>query len=337
MHTSKALLLTQSNICYMATTAAATESGTPAVAKAETVAESMDQRRTFASVDEAATYLNTCAERFTDFDTVAPLVARGMDEEGNFDPAIYTEGMRVLVAVLKNRVKDDKGNALPSTVKAIVVCPIPSRELILANEAATAWLDSVLDKELNHIAVRALRNADDVTTVADQIPQTLESYISSSRETGGIMETFDNLFKSIIAALAAKSPAWAKARLIKTELKKAMESAAYASEYYPALEDRGDKPSLFVMALQFGQRIAKEKGLDPAIFDKWLATRDAKTLKQTAEDSEDFDLDDLELKEEEVATPATDTADDVGIEPAPDATEEEVTEENTTPDTTTTE
>ena len=299
----------------MATQANSTAAATPAVKKAETVAESMDQRQTFNSVEDAANYLNLRAEKFSDFDTVAPLVTRGMDEEGNFDPEIYTEGMRVLVAVLKNRVKDEKGNALPSTVKAIVVCPIPSRELILSNAAATSWLDSVLDKELNHIAVRALRAADDVTTVADQIPMTLESYITSQRESGGIMETFDNLYKSIISAIGVRSPAWLKARLIKTELKKAMESKAYASEYYPILEDRGDKPSLFSMALQFGARIAKEKGMDPAIFDKWLATRDAKTLKETTGTDEDFDLDDLELVEEKTAEPAT-------VEETPDAAAE---------------
>lgn len=279
-----------------------TDAAKAEAAKAATVAESMDQRRTFATVDDAAAYLNNCAEKFTDFDSV-PLVARGMGEDGNFDPAIYTGDMRVLVAVLKNRTKDDKGNALPSTVKAIVVAPIPTLDALLASDAGKIWLESVTDKELNHIAVRALRAADDVTTVADQVPQTLESYITSQRESGGIMETFDNLYKSIIAALAAKSPAWAKARLIKTELKKAMESAAYASEYYPALEDRGDKPSLFVMALQFGQRVAKETGADPAIFDKWLANRDAKTLKQTG-DEEDFDLDDITLPTDAEATPA---------------------------------
>lgn len=287
---------------------------TPAPApKAETVAESMDQRRTFDTVDEAVAYLNLCSTKFIDFETAAPLVTRGMDEEGNFDPAVYTPDMRVLVAVLKNRVRDDKGNALPSTVKAIIVAPIPSLDALIASEAGKSWLDSIVDKELNHIAVRALRQADDVTLVADQIPQTLESYITSQRETGGIMETFDNLFKPIIAALAAKSPAWSKARLIKTELKKAMESQAYAAEYYPALEDRGDKPSMFVMALQFGAKIAKDKGLDPAIFDKWLATRDAKTLKATTEGDDDFELDDIEIPVEAPAADAAKTPGDNGF------------------------
>ena len=294
----------------------ATPSAAAPAKKAETVAESMAQRAIFATPDDAAAYLNTSSERFADFDSV-PFVARGMDDEGNFDPAVYTDGMRVMVSVLKNRQTDAKGEALPSTVKAIVVTPVPSLDSILANAAAKDWLSGVIDKELNHIAVRALRTADDVSTVADQMPTTLEGYISSKRESGGIMETFDSLFKSIIAVLAKKSPAWAKARLIKTELKKAMESKGYATEYYPALEDRGTQPSLFVMGMQFGQRIAKEQGLDPAIFDRWLATRDAKTLKADAAIAgDDFDLDDLSLDDAVDASAATDSVADASPEAA---------------------
>lgn len=313
MRNMTALLASTGLACMMAAEAGEPVSGaavaTPAAdapKKAETVAESMLQRRVFDTADSAAAYLNTCAEQYSDFDSpTAPLVARGLDDEGNFDPAIYVPGqMRVLVAVLKNRTKDDKGNALPSTVKAIVVAPIPSLNALLNSDSGKVWLDSIVDKELNHIAVRALRQADDVASVADQIPTTLEGYTTSQRESGGIMETFDLLFKQIIAALAAKSPAWAKRRLIKTELKKAMESKAYAADYYPELEDRGDKPSLFVMALQAGQKVATQKGLDPAIFDKWLATRNDKTLKAVTDESDDFDLDDLDLTD----APAADAA-----------------------------
>jgi hypothetical protein len=158
-----------------------------------------------------------------------------------------------------------------------------------------------VDKELNHVAVRLLRTADDMETVKDQMPLTIADYITSSREsTGGIMETFNTLFKGIIAAVAAKSPIWAKARLTKNELKKAFESKAYALEYYSKLEDRGDKPSLFVMALGLGKNEAEKRGLDPAIFDKWLATRDEKPLntKSDDDDADDFDLEDLAFVEE---------------------------------------
>jgi hypothetical protein len=293
----------------MATAAAEVASqpaATPAkVAKPKTVIENMDSRRMFDSIDDTLAYLNQSGETLSDFANHPQIingltmVGEGDDATPTLDPAVYGPGMRAMVAVLANR--GVKGQ--PSTVKAIVVTPAPSFDMILADENARKWAERIIDKELNHVAVRALRNADDPESVQDQMPLTLADYISSSRESsGGIMETFNTMFKGIIASVAAKSPNWAKARLTKNELKKAFESKAYALEYYPQLEDRDDKPSLFVMALQLGEREAKKQGLDPAIFAKWLETRDAKELTvATNEESDDFDLDDLAF---EVETPA---------------------------------
>ena len=265
--------------------------------KAKTVAEDMTARRKFPNAVEAIAYLSNCAATLTDFDDQV-FATQGVsnDDEGNlvFDPAIYTPGMDVMISKLANREKGGK-----STIKAVVITAAPSLDSILSavpvNPSVREWLEKIVDKELNHVAVRQLRTAADVTTVADQMPTTLEAYISSGREsTGGIMETFNELFKDLIAAFAKRSPAWQKARLTKGELKKALESKAYALEYYPTLEDRADKDSLFVMALQLGINAAKKKGLDPAIFDRWLETRDAKAFDIEEEEEEDFDLDDLE-------------------------------------------
>lgn len=302
-----------------ATTTAATES------KPKTVIKNMDSRRMFADGTSALAYLNKSGEDFTDFESIPQIVnGVGIEGEGDdahpvFDPEIYTDSMRVMVAVLASR--GEKGQE--STAKAIVVTPAPTLDALLADAAAKAWVEKIIDKELNHVAVRALRNAEDVESVQDQMPLTIADYISSSREsTGGIMETFSTLFKGIITSIAAKSPAWAKARLIKSELKKAFESAAYAKEYYPTLEDRGDKPSLFVMGLQLGVREATKQGLDPAIFNRWLETRNAKALKTTTdEDDDDFDLDDVAFESDDEAKPTDDTA-----APAPEATDSTVTE-----------
>jgi hypothetical protein len=293
---------------------------TPAT-KAKTIANDMDARQVFANADLAASYLTTVST-YEGFEET-PKVIQGFDPDtGLFDPAVYTDDMRVLVAVLKNREKNEKGEALPSSIKAIVVTPVPSLESILANDAAKVWLNGILDKELNHVAVRALRQADDVDSVSDQMPTTLESYISSKRETGGIMESFDSTFKLINSTLAKKSPVWAKQRLIKTDLKKAMESKAFASEYFPTLEDRparkdGGDGSIFVIAIGLGKALCEKQGLDPAIFDKWLESRNAKTLKDATANEEEFDLEDLEIEDEaEVApTPATESTEVEG-EPA---------------------
>jgi hypothetical protein len=249
-------------------------------AKAKTVADDMDSRRIFNNAEEASNYLNACAESFSDFGTI-PLASAGIDDEGNFDPEIYTDSMQVMVATLR---KQKEG------VKAIVVAPVPSLESLLSDDSGTDWVKKIIQKELNHVAVRALRDVSDVSTVLDQIPTTRGAYISAARDSGGILETFNELYKQINATMGAKLAVWNKARLVKSDLKKAMESKGYAEEFYPSLENRGDKPSLFELALQVGIGAAKKKGLDPTIFERWLETRNEKTFTASEEEEDDFDV-----------------------------------------------
>lgn len=286
-------------------TPAADAAATAAAAKPKTVAEDMAPRRIFPNIAEAVAYLKATATAIPDFKEQT-IAAPKMDENGNFDSATYGEGVAVMVALLRNRQK----------VKAIVVAPIPTLDQLLANEAGKAWVDRIIAKELNHVAVRHLREAEDVTTVVDQIPTTMDAYITSQRDGGGgIMETFDELYKLINATLSAKLPVWNKARFIKSELKKSLESKGYASEYSPQLEDyKGE--SLFVTALNLGINAAKRKGLDPTIFERWLATRDAKAfVPGETDDDDELDLDSLTdslladaAKADEPTTPAPDGA-----------------------------
>jgi hypothetical protein len=250
--------------------------------KVKTVAEDMDSRRIFANVAEVTAYLGSAAQDFSDFGSQT-FAAPGVDGNGNFDPEVYTDSMDIMVGLLRNKSK----------VKAVVVAPIPKidRLLGLDADAYTAipatnrnWIEKILHKEMAHVAVRALREAEDVSTVIDQMPTTVEGYLEPGRGDSGIMEAFSELYKQINSTLAAKIPVWAKARLIKSELKKALESRAYAAEYYPSLEDYKGQ-SLFVAALNLGIGAAKRKGLDPTIFQRWLDTRDQATL--TASDDED--------------------------------------------------
>lgn len=296
---------------------------TPAAEKAKTVAENMSARRVFESIDAAVEYLQATAAAIPDFNSIVEaggLAAVGMGEDGNFDPAIYGEGMEPMVAVLR---KQGKG------VKAIVVAPIPTLDSLLSDDAGRDWVQRIIHKELNHVAVRHLRDSEDVSSVVDQMPTTREGYITSSREAGGgIMETFDELQKQISATLAAKFVPWQKQRLIKTELRKALESKGYALEYYSNLEDyKGE--SLFALALKLGVSAAKRKGLDPTIFERWAATRDAKAFSVTDEDEDDFDLDSLtdSLLESGDEAPAPEAEAAEGETPAAD--EAEAVEEET--------
>lgn len=262
-------------------------------AKALTVAGDMSSREVFATLADAQQYLEASSNRFTDWaDQILVAPALLTDEEGNatgFDPEVYDSGeMEVMVATLKNK-GSDKG---ASTLKAVVVAPIPTLATLLGTDAGTAFVTEIVRKELNHRAVRALRVVEDVTTVADQIPYTVDGYISSSRESSGILESYNELYKTINATLGQARPIWAKMKLNKTELRKALESRAYALEYYVALED-GRDGSLFEAALKLGINAAKRSGIDPTIFERWLNSRNEKALQIEDEDEDELDLDAL--------------------------------------------
>lgn len=301
----------------------ATPAETPAEKdKRKTTMEGMTGYRSFDSTDEATAYLEKCGGDFTDF-AEQPFVMNGINQEsGEYDPAIYTDDMRVRVAVLKNVPRTINGKKEPTTIKAIVVTPVPTLDSLLSDDAGRAWVQKVIDKELNHVAVRPLRDSDNLEAAMAQMPTTRAGFIESSRDVGGIMDTFNELYKTINDKMGEKAGIWAKARLIKSDLKKAMESTPYATEYFPALEDRGEgKDSLFVVALKFGQALAKHRGMDSAIFDKWLATRDAQTLKATEseDDGDDLSLDDLVADLTSEDSTAAETTEPKADEPAPNA------------------
>jgi len=310
------LFTSASTLALCSVAAEGAESGsttttTTETAKPKTTLEGMTGYRTFADTDEATAYLAKCNEDFSDFAN-QPFAMIGVDESGAFRPDIYTPEMRVRVAVLRNVPRTVGGKREPTTIKAIVVTPVPTLESLMSDEAGMAFVQKVIDKELNHIAVRPLRDAENLETAMEQVPTTRSGFIESNRDSGGIMDTFNELYKVINDTLSKSIPLWSKARLIKAEMKKAMESKAYALEYYPALEDRGSdnngkaKDSLFVLALQFGLKLAKGKGMDAAIFEKWLATRDQQTLATTTtDDDDDISLDDLVA---DLGEPAADDA-----------------------------
>lgn len=266
-------------------TTTATAAAAAAKSSVKTVADDMDSRRIFDNVTEAQAYITAMTTTISDFGEQV-FATRGINDKGEFDPAIYTDSMQVMVALLR---KAKEG------VKAIVVTPVPSLASLLADDAGTDWVKRIIEKELNHVAVRALREATDISTVVDQMPTTREGYISSARgEGGGILESFNELYKQISAALSAKVPVWAKFKLPKVELKLAMQSKGYATEFYPALENRGEgKDSLFVAALKLGVAGAKKKGLDSTIFERWLETRDAQAFASQDADDETFDFDSM--------------------------------------------
>lgn len=273
---------------------APTEPAAAAAPKILTVIDDMQNRMLFDTVDDAGAYLAKCQTDFADFNSY-PFAGVGIDEEG-FDPEIYTADMRVAVAILTQRGEGSQ----PSTVKAIVVYPSPTIAAIMGTATGSDWLTGILEKEINHVAVRQLRKADDADAIADAIqtmPTTVEAYTTSGREsTGGILATFNDLWQLIKKGISAKSSPFRLANLSKKELRKSLESSAYAMAVYPKLEDRtnkrGEPESLFVIAATYGQLLAKGKGLDTTVFDRCLSQRDEKVIDVAADDDDDeFDFD----------------------------------------------
>lgn len=287
---------------------AAANTESKAADKAKTVIDDMAARRVFADAESFGAYLTKCATEYADFASY-PIAAPGLSEDGTLDPEIYTDAMNIAVAVLTQR--GDGPNS--SSVKAIVIYPSPKLDAILSDAPAREWLEGIIAKEINHVAVRQLRKAENIADVTDQMPTSLADYVTSNRESaGGILQSYEDLWKPIKKAVGSKFRAFALQNLSKKELRRGMESASYAKETYPTLEDRGNNksgaanPSLFVLAAQLGIVQAKKLGLDPAIFERWLENRNDKVIEIT-EDEDDISLDDLTAAfttEEAPATPA---------------------------------
>lgn len=300
-----------------ATLAASTAlaSGTVEAPKPKTVIDDMDSRRLFDSAEDAAAYLALCQADFTDFASypIAPVGVSANEDTGEieFDPEIYTEQMQIAVAVLTQRGEGPNS----STVKAIVIYPSPKPDALMESAEGQAWVAALVAKEANHVAVRQLRKAEDGDAIADAIgtmPTTLADYTTSGREsTGGILETFNDLWQVIKKAIGERSKAFALANLSKKELRKAMESASYAAAVYPTLETRknkkGEPESFFQIAALFGQTLAKQGGKDSTIFDRMLQTRTEKKIDvATDDDEQDFDFEAMAAKvNAKAAEPAT--------------------------------
>lgn len=256
---------------------------------AKTVAD-IDSRRTFKTVDEALAYIGEIGEYVGFGDLQQAIVGAVADDDGNvtLDPAIYDDSMEIAVAIVSEKVAGAKMKPI-----ALAVYPTPSTDAVLATDEGKAWIAKLVEKEANLVAMRALRKSDNIEESAAAMPTTIASYITPSREAAtGILATYEAVWKDIKQLMAKKSRAWAIANFSKKELRRALESASYASGTYPKVEKGGGESSLFVFAIGLGQLLAKKADLDPAFFDNALAKRNEHVINIDDEDGE-LTLDDL--------------------------------------------
>lgn len=256
---------------------------------AKTVAD-IDSRKTFETVDDALAYIEEIGD-YTGFaDLQQAIVGAIADDEGNvtLDPAIYDESMQVAVAIVSEKVAGAKMKPI-----ALAVYPTPAPDAVLASDEGMAWVAKLIEKEANLVAMRALRKSDNIEESAAAMPTTIASYITPSREAAtGILATYEAVWKDVKQLMAKKSRAWAIANFSKKELRRALESASYASGTYPKVEKGGGESSLFVFAIGLGKLLAQKAELDPAFFDNALAKRNEHVINIDDEDGE-LTLDDL--------------------------------------------
>lgn len=279
--------------------------------KPKTVIDNMPGRTVKANQDEAIAFIKSAFDTYADFGEYqivspvdasrkdaegnpAPAAGLDMDDEGNlvFDQSIFPPDMRVMICVLTQR-GEGSGS---STVKAIVVAPVPSFDAIMADEAGKSWLNKIAETELNRAAVRVLRpssaDVDDITLL-DQMPKSLSDYVTSNRQGAStLLEAFEDNWKSIKDGLGKLSKAWKLRSLSKKEFKNGLSSKAYASQWYPELEET-KKGSLFEFALLAFIAEAKKDGKDYTIFETWQANRATHTIDADEEDAEELSLDAL--------------------------------------------
>ena len=284
----------------------------------QTVIDNMESRRIFPNVDEATAYITKCQAEISDFANF-PAITVGFTEDGEFDPEVYSADMEIAVAVLTQKGATEGAKMV---AKAIVIYPTPKIDAILGSTQGRDWLTAIMQKEANHVAMRALRKATTPQEMADALdgmPKTVADYFTGRESTGGATEVYGATWQNVKKAIGQKFKAFANRNFSRKELRKAIESKSYAAAVYGPLEDRS--VSLFVLAAQFGAALAKKDGLDPAFYERALTTRDETVIDIEGDDDEGtFDIDAMLAEVSKPATAETPATDGPLMDQTDDAT-----------------
>jgi hypothetical protein len=258
--------------------------------KPKTISKDMAQRSIFSTAQEVAAFLSEVQE-YEGFESLQHVI-HGLQSDGSIDFSVYPAGWDIYVVKLNEKITtkmaEVSGEESGFRPKAIIVWPVPSLELLMASEAGQELIAQTMQTELNTRLVRQLRTSENIVADQDAIPTTLDEWTAIGRAAmGSIYESYNELWTVLNKAMCQASSYWDRAKLTKMQVRKSMESTAYAEQLFPTLENHPKHGSLFVFALQAAKHLAGVKGLDDSIFDKWLANRDA--TKIDAGDSDDDD------------------------------------------------
>lgn len=275
----------------------------PAADTRKPTVELVTGRRVFPDLAAAGVALGAIAAASLDFDSIQ-LVTPGatFNETGEFIPEApewTAESHEIMLAPLATKaVKNAAGEVTkPAKLIALVFCPIPTVDAASTDDAGILALNEVWRKEMNHRAVRKLRNSENVQAAASEMPLSLESFVTAQDSGPSGLEAFDDHWLTVSTVLAKQVPAWA-ARFPggkgKASIRGAVENAAKANALFGELESFGNPAqSLFVRLLQTTVKLATKAGQDVTLLNAWLATRDSQVYDQTAEVTDTGTLDDM--------------------------------------------
>lgn len=262
--------------------------------------KAMDSRTVYPSIQAAYDAMTKAGEATESFFGL-PIAVVGYDEETDtVDESIYNGSNAVLAYVGARNIKIDGKDR--NSVKAVVIYPVPTVESFLAGgDAASAWLEKIIQKEAGHVAFRNFRDANTLAELmngAKAAPRSVDDYVTASnREGSGLdTETFDALWNSFRNMLKKEQPALNALLPSKADTIKAIRSKAFAesSDDTKPLEDAG----IFVkiaQALINGAEQNKDKDGKPAPLDStsiqdWLDGRDSLVLGQEKAKPKDFSI-----------------------------------------------
>jgi len=266
------------------------------ISKAKTIAQ-VNPREIFATPDAALTHLEAISTIMGDDQLPMYMYGYTVDEEGNLSEnadEVWPEGYQAAVYILSNRQEvpsDIEGETKMGNVpQAIFLRPVPTIELLLADPQGKLMVESVIDKEVQHRAMRPLRTADNHGAVIGEVPISIAAFCASGREaSGSIVASYNELWSEILTYVKGQLSRVAKAKLTKSEFKKCLENAAYANCYYEALESAGD----FKLMLQLLIRQAGNVGIDSQVFENWLGSRDEQVFTAVEDDDDDVSAEDM--------------------------------------------
>lgn len=289
------------------TTAAAATAEAPATATKKKGMDSVPQRRLFDSLEAGYTALMAMLDEIEGAPDL-PLIIAGKsidptNGEATIDPTVY-DGQRTMLAILNEKVmkpknataKDDDAGSYGFKPRAIVLTPVPTLDAILADDTGKKWLNAIIETQLNNTAFRKLRKPGAILADGQSLlPLTLADFVTSetSGSNSGMTASFNELFADVNKSLETLSLTFKNGKPgKKAVLQNALESAAFARAMFPALEQPTKKfpAGLLVTWLQLAEGLAVQRGLDPAVFQHWLATRN-EAAAQLDEDEAEEELD----------------------------------------------